>query len=89
MSSASERLLAVAHAAQDAVEALADVLGDVGGALHDTVKVPEIAENFDSTPEQLLARVRQFRASALAVARRATARPRIGRDPTGQVPGTR
>jgi hypothetical protein len=29
---------------------------DVSGALHDTVSAPEIAENFDSTPEQLLKR---------------------------------
>lgn len=34
-----------------------DLLGDLGGALHDTVSHPEIAENFDSTPEQFLARL--------------------------------
>ena len=45
-------------------DALADLLGDMGGALHDTVKAPAIAENFDSTPEQLLARLEQFRSSA-------------------------
>ncbi|MBM4020515.1 MAG: hypothetical protein FJ288_19720 [Planctomycetes bacterium] len=33
-----------------------DLLGDFGGALHDTVTAPEIAQNFDSTPEQLLDR---------------------------------
>jgi hypothetical protein len=32
---------------------LADVLRDIAGALHDTVKAPHIARNFDSTPEQL------------------------------------
>ena len=40
--------------------ALADILGDMGGALHDTVQAPEIAENFDSTPEQMLARLEKF-----------------------------
>src|SRR5688572_27859135 len=33
-----------------------DIFGDMSGALHDTVAHPEIAENFYSTPEQLLAR---------------------------------
>jgi len=41
-------------------EELADILGDMGSALHDTIKAPEIAENFDCTPEQLLDRVRAF-----------------------------
>ena len=36
---------------------LADVVRDMAGALHDTVKAPNIASNFDSTPEQLLARL--------------------------------
>jgi hypothetical protein len=36
---------------------LADVIRDMAGALHDTVKAPNIARNFDSTPEQLLARL--------------------------------
>ena len=44
----------------EAPEELADILGDMGGALHDTFHAPEIAENFDSTPEQLLARLRGF-----------------------------
>ena len=35
-----------------------DVLGDMGGALHDTVQAPEVAANFDSTPERLLERLR-------------------------------
>jgi hypothetical protein len=34
------------------------ILDDIGGCLHDTVSAPKIAENFDSTPEQLLVRVR-------------------------------
>lgn len=36
---------------------LADVLRDMAGALHDTVTAPAIASNFESTPEQLLARL--------------------------------
>jgi hypothetical protein len=34
-----------------------DLLGHLGGALHDSVFHPDIAENFESTPEQLLARL--------------------------------
>jgi hypothetical protein len=37
-----------------------DLLGDLGGALHDTFSAPEIAENFFSTPEQLLDQLRQI-----------------------------
>ena len=37
-----------------------DLLGDLGGALHDTLSAPEIAENFFSTPEQLLGQLRQI-----------------------------
>lgn len=37
---------------------LHDVLADMAGALHDTVSNPKVAANFDSTPEQLLARLR-------------------------------
>jgi len=33
---------------------LGDILGEMGGALHDTVQDPAIAENFEATPEQLL-----------------------------------
>ena len=39
-------------------DAYGDILGDMGGALHDTVQSPEIAANFESTPEQLLMRLR-------------------------------
>jgi len=42
-------------------ELLTDIIGDMGGALHDTVSHPEIARNFDSLPEQLLERVRQWK----------------------------
>lgn len=40
----------------DLPEAYGDVLGDIGGALHDTIDHPDIAYNFWSTPEQLLER---------------------------------
>ena len=36
------------------------LLEDMGGALHDTVSSPDIARNFESTPEQLLARAREL-----------------------------
>ena len=38
-------------------ESFAEVLDDIGGALHDTIGCLEVAQNFDSTPEQLLERV--------------------------------
>lgn len=41
-----------------------DVFGDLAGALHDSVSSPAIAENFDSTPEQLLQRVLQLSVSS-------------------------
>jgi hypothetical protein len=44
-----------------------DLLGLLGDALHDTIAAPEIAENFDNTPEQLLARLQQIRRDAPAV----------------------
>ena len=37
-----------------------DIFADIAGALHDTVSAPEIAENFESTPEQLLKRAREL-----------------------------
>jgi hypothetical protein len=37
-----------------------DLLADVGGALHDTIGNPDIAQNFESTPEQLLGRARRL-----------------------------
>jgi hypothetical protein len=37
-----------------------DIFADMAGALHDTVSAPEIAENFDSTPEQLLKRAKEL-----------------------------
>lgn len=38
-----------------------DIMSDIAGALHDTVSAPEIARNFESTPEQLLDRLRSIR----------------------------
>jgi hypothetical protein len=43
-------------------EGYQDLLADLGGALHDTVSHPEITSNFDSTPEQLLARLSRLSA---------------------------
>jgi hypothetical protein len=37
------------------------ILDDIGGQLHDTVMSPNIASNFESTPEQLLDRVRKLK----------------------------
>ena len=37
-----------------------EIFVDVSGALHDSVSAPEIAENFDSTPEQLLKRAKEL-----------------------------
>ena len=34
-----------------------DLLGLLGDTLHDTISAPEIAENFDNTPEQLLSQL--------------------------------
>ena len=34
------------------------ILDDIGGQLHDTIEAPHIAENFESTPEQLLSRAK-------------------------------
>lgn len=41
-------------------ESYVDVLNDMSGALHDTVTAPDIAANFESTPEQLLERARRL-----------------------------
>jgi hypothetical protein len=45
---------------QDLPEAFHDVLAMMGEALHDTVRSPDIAQNFDCLPEQLLVRVSQL-----------------------------
>jgi len=36
------------------------VLDDIGGILHDAVAATQIAENFQSTPEQLLERIKEL-----------------------------
>lgn len=36
------------------------ILDDIGGQMHDTISAPKIARNFESTPEQLLERVRKL-----------------------------
>jgi len=41
-------------------QAYVDVLADMAGALHDTITDPDIAANFESTPEQLLERARRL-----------------------------
>ena len=38
----------------------ADIFAIMGGALHDTVCTPHVAENFDSVPEQILAQVNRL-----------------------------
>lgn len=42
--------------------ALAPILDDMGGTLHDAIHAENIARTFEATPEQLLERVRKFRA---------------------------
>ena len=42
----------------DLPESYHAVIADMGATLHDTVAAPHIAENFESTPEQLVARAR-------------------------------
>lgn len=51
---------------EDEPAELTDILADIGGALHDTVAAPKVAANFDSTPEQLLERIRAFRRRGVA-----------------------
>ncbi|HVF99624.1 MAG TPA: hypothetical protein VND68_07285 [Chloroflexia bacterium] len=36
------------------------IIADMGGALHDTISSPELAYNFDSTPERLLERAQKL-----------------------------
>lgn len=37
-----------------------DILHDIGGSLEDTYTNPEIANNFNSTPQQLLGRIQRI-----------------------------
>jgi hypothetical protein len=43
---------------------LGDIMADMGGALHDTIKDPSIAEAFGATPELLLTRLRAIDSSS-------------------------
>jgi hypothetical protein len=46
---------------QNLPEDFHDLLAMMGEALHDTVKSPDIAENFDCLPEQLLERAKRLK----------------------------
>jgi len=39
---------------------LVEIISDIGGALHDSVSASDMAEEFDSTPEQLLQRIQRL-----------------------------
>ncbi|MBW8034800.1 MAG: hypothetical protein FVQ79_03885 [Planctomycetes bacterium] len=41
-------------------DSFSDILDDMAGALHDSVKAPEVASNFESTPEQLFERLQSI-----------------------------
>jgi len=45
---------------KDLPEPFSEIIIDMGGALHDTINTPDIAKMLDSTPEQLLDRVRKI-----------------------------
>jgi len=49
---------------QHVPEALQLILDDIGGQLHDTITHPQIAESFESTPEQLLERLNSIETPA-------------------------
>jgi len=46
--------------ADELPDVFAVILSDMSGALHDTVFAPDIASNFESTPEQLLERAKRL-----------------------------
>jgi hypothetical protein len=46
--------------ADELPESFVEILSDMSGALHDTVSAPDIAANFESTPDQLLERARRL-----------------------------
>lgn len=54
-----DELWEVIEDVESADAVLADVIRDMASTLRDTVSAPDIAANFDSTPEQLLSRLRQ------------------------------
>lgn len=45
----------------DLPESFRDIIQDIGGALHDTITYPDIATMCESTPEQLLSRVKKLK----------------------------
>jgi hypothetical protein len=47
-------------------DALHDIFADMAAALHDTCSAPHIARNFESTPEQLLERLRGLNTEPVA-----------------------
>jgi hypothetical protein len=53
-------MLDEAWSADELPQSFVDILSDMSGALHDTVLAPDIAANFESTPEQLLERAKQL-----------------------------
>ena len=44
----------------DLPQSFINILEDMGGSLHDTIRAPDIAANFGSTPEQLLERTKEL-----------------------------
>jgi hypothetical protein len=57
--SVADQFVAVAEERWRA-SALAPILHDMGGTLHDSIHAPQIARTFEATPEQLLARLREW-----------------------------
>ena len=45
------------------------IFDDIGSILHDTHRSPDVATNFESTPSQLLARLREFLRKARCASR--------------------
>jgi len=41
-------------------EQFKQLLDDIGGCLHDSISAPDVATNFESTPEQLLLRAKEL-----------------------------
>lgn len=54
-----------AHSADDLPAEYAAIIWDIEGQLQDTVSDPDTAHEFESTPEQLLARLRALGASRI------------------------
>lgn len=52
--------------ADEVPEPTRELIEDIGGALHDTHAAPSVAQNFQSTPDMLLAGVQERKASGPA-----------------------